>query len=231
MEAPTVPAWKRLGLKVKETVENDPLAPGQQPAPKKTNQKKREAPSEAPQDEEESKTQKKPPKRQKLPKAERKPPPEADQLVYLRTYSQEKDAWKFSKSKQNWILRHIYNQAAIPETYKEYLVDYLLGIQGGAKDRIVEDAKAVISEWNTFMATDDKDEKETDDKDSDEKEDNAQDTEKAEKKQQKKAKKVAEKTPPTEASARIAQQIVLKLGGTRLDLILVDDAVNENAEE
>ncbi|VVT52064.1 uncharacterized protein SAPINGB_P003305 [Magnusiomyces paraingens] len=221
MEAPTVPAWKRLGLRVKETIENDPLSIDSHytaSKPKDTSLSKRKTDelntsSEAPDE-----LQKKPPKRPKIPKSERKPPPESDQLVYLKSYSLNKKEWKFSKSKQNWILRHIYNQTVIPETYSEYLINYLVGIQGGVTKRIVEDAKRIIEEWNNFMTEEDKVEKneiQSDLEKNDSKE--IEDTKKKETKSES-----LNYAPPTEASARIAQKIILKLDGNHISLALID---------
>ncbi|KAG7806485.1 hypothetical protein KL921_004882 [Ogataea angusta] len=127
------PAWKRLGLKIKETVENDPLG-----ITKVNVIKKRKA-------EPGPNTEKKPPKRKKLPKNERPPPPEKDQLKYLRQYHEDRANWKFSKAKQTWILKNLKN---IPQEYDEALKAYIASIQGGSRDRVRDEMMAVVDKWN-----------------------------------------------------------------------------------
>lgn len=146
----TVPAWKKLGLKVKDNNEvtsfNDIVhldtPTVDKNLAKKLNKKRR-------QEEEKSRDtkEKKPPKRQKLPKSERKPPPEKDQLAYLRQYSVDKENWKFSKQKQNWILKHL---DSIPHEYEDLLIAYIEGIQGGARSRLVEQLTEVANRWNAI---------------------------------------------------------------------------------
>lgn len=141
-----VPAWKRLGLQVKGDADDSPLhttthlehdTVTNKLAKKLNKKRKQETSSEG--------EQKKPPKRVKLPKLERKPPPEKDQLLYLRQYATDKDNWKFSKQKQNWILKNISD---IPPQYEDALVVYVEGLQGGARDRLVPELTKVIQEWN-----------------------------------------------------------------------------------
>lgn len=142
-----VPAWKRMGLQVKKDLEEDPLATTTHldgevvtnKMAKKLNKKRQleELASEA--------KQKKPPKKAKLPKAERKPPPVKDQLTYLREYASDRENWKFSKQKQNWLLKNI---DSIPQEYEKDLISYVEGIQGGARTRLEEDLRAVIVKWN-----------------------------------------------------------------------------------
>lgn len=147
-----IPAWKRIGLKVREELLEDPLAitPHIESSTvtakqaKKLNKQKRKLEEAALAGDQASK---KPPKRIKLPKSERRPPPEKDQLAYLRQYDEDKDNWKFSKQKQNWILKNIKN---IPDKYENALQNYLSGLQGGSRDRLVESLKEVIDKWNVI---------------------------------------------------------------------------------
>lgn len=141
-----VPAWKRIGLEVKKDVEEDPLATTTHlehdtitnKIAKKLN-KKRKAETQ------DSKKSTKAPKRVKAPKSERAPPPEKDQLAYLRQYEQDKDNWKFSKQKQNWLLKNI---ETIPQDFEKALILYVEGIQGGARTRLVDELMIVINKWN-----------------------------------------------------------------------------------
>ncbi|OUM55406.1 hypothetical protein BVG19_g4937 [[Candida] boidinii] len=155
-----VPAWKRFGLKVKETLQEDPLAlevanlDSSKLSQKKIKQnKKRQFKEVEEKNNDSSKSDKdkikKPPKRVKLPKNERPPPPEKDQLLYLKSFHTDRENWKFSKQKQNWIFKNI---KTIPEDYSEALVDYISGVQGGSKDRLVEEMKAIVALWNKAAA-------------------------------------------------------------------------------
>lgn len=92
---------------------------------------------------------KKPPKRMKVPKSERKESTVVkDQLIYMRQFSNDRANWKFSKQKQNWILKNI---RSIPEEYETDLITYLQSVQGGSRDRIVKEMKEVVEEWNKIV--------------------------------------------------------------------------------
>lgn len=144
----SIPAWKRAGLRVKaeqeaedealstKRIESDDLTSKQ--IKKISNKRKL-------QDDTKHKTNKKPPKRVKLPKKERAPPPVKDQLTYLKQFHEDKEKWKFNKLKQNWILKNIKE---IPADYEEALVCYLGTLQGGSRDRLVPELKEVINKWN-----------------------------------------------------------------------------------
>lgn len=141
-----IPAWKKIGLKIKDDVQDDPIAltthiedvKVTNKQAKKLNKQKRKL-------EESNNDDKREPKRVKLPKSERAPPPEKDQLAYLRQYENDKSNWKFSKQKQNWILKNIKN---IPKDYEAALQSYLEGLQGGSRKRVVDDLMEVIKKWN-----------------------------------------------------------------------------------
>lgn len=145
----SIPAWKRAGLRVKaeqeaedeslstKRIETDDLT---------TKQIKKISNKRKLQDDTKHKTNKKPPKRVKLPKNERAPPPVKDQLTYLKQFHEDKANWKFNKLKQNWILKNIRD---IPADYEEALVSYLGTLQGGSRDRLIPELKEVINKWNT----------------------------------------------------------------------------------
>lgn len=209
-----VPAWKRIGLKVKQDLEEDPLAitthldSGKVTAKqtKQLNKKKRAAQIG------DGDGTKKPPKRQKLPKSERPPPPEKDQLVYLKTYSTDRENWKFSKQKQNWILKHI---KVIEDKYEEYLINYLAGLQGGSKDRLIESLKKVEESWNAAAAED-------------ERKTTEEETKESENKEMKNDAKNDLESVDSDYAIR-ARKIVETITGERIKLIGIDD--NEAKEQ
>ncbi|KAI3402847.2 hypothetical protein KGF56_004308 [Candida oxycetoniae] len=144
----SIPAWKRAGLSVRnKDTEGDLLVTKRiETADLTSKQIKRESNKRKLQDDAKNKKDKKPPKRIKLPKSERKPPPVKDQLIYLKQFESDRSNWKFSKSKQNWVLKNIQN---IPKDYESALVLYLESIQGGSRDRLVEELRGNIERWNT----------------------------------------------------------------------------------
>lgn len=67
-------------------------------------------------------------------------------LVYAYQFSQkdlvasdDPAAWKFSKARQNWLVRHIWYEDAVPEQYVPLVVHYSEGIKGGSRDVRDED--------------------------------------------------------------------------------------------
>ena len=142
-----IPAWKRIGLQVKQELDNDPLALTTHISTENitTKQIKKIEKQKRKLTEQKDNSTKKPPKRVKLPKAERPPPPEPDQLVYLKQFANDRENWKFSKQKQNWIIKNI---RTIPASYDSALNLYLDGLQGSSRLRLIETFKAVCSRWN-----------------------------------------------------------------------------------
>ncbi|KAK9374497.1 uncharacterized protein V1513DRAFT_445836 [Lipomyces chichibuensis] len=66
--------------------------------------------------------------------------------AYLTLYATERSAWKFSKQKQNWLLRHCYDTQRIPAEWEDELVVYIVGLpEGAARDRVIEEAKKLLS--------------------------------------------------------------------------------------
>ena len=134
------PRWKKLGLQIKDEG-NQGIAhlEGENLSKKQMKHLSRKRGNS-----DENKV-KKPPKKKKVAKHEKPPPPEKDQLVYLKQFCEDKESWKFSKQKQNWVLKHLKD---IPEEYNEYLVEYVGGIQGGSRERLVEELKGEVDKWN-----------------------------------------------------------------------------------
>ncbi|KAJ8099668.1 hypothetical protein POJ06DRAFT_254176 [Lipomyces tetrasporus] len=66
--------------------------------------------------------------------------------TYLTSYATERSAWKFSKQKQNWLLRHFYDTQRIPAEWETELMVYLSGLpEGAARERVIEEAKKIVS--------------------------------------------------------------------------------------
>lgn len=203
-----VPAWKKAGLAV-ETVTDDSATSAS------TNNGTKRA-SNAADDKE-----KKPPKRQKLPKDKRAPPPESDHLVYIKTFVDDKPSWKFNTVSQQWILKNLFNEQ-VPSEYDDYVIKYVSTVKGGARDRVVDSAKQIISDNNEYVqwlnAEDDDDDEEDKKKDADGDE---------EMKEEKENKNKASKKRVPRHFVKRAHSLVSEMTGEEPDV----DWEPENAEE
>lgn len=220
-EMSKVPAWKRLGLQVKNEVDENLLPTTEHlehdavtnKLAKKLNKKRK-------QEQTSGSKEKKPPKRVKLPKLERKPPPEKDQLLYLRQYASDKENWKFSKQKQNWILKNI---AEIPTEYENALITYVEGIQGGARDRLVPELQKVVDQWNEVaQKLEDKVNAELYGKKDEKEEEKAEETEKKEENEEK---------GPTREYAIRCKKLIHAITDDEVELKGIEEEDTEGKEE
>ncbi|KAL1946701.1 hypothetical protein VTO73DRAFT_14805 [Trametes versicolor] len=65
-------------------------------------------------------------------------------LDYAFTQFEEPDKWKFNKARQNWIIRNVWSEEAIPQTYLPLASKYLQGVQGGAREALVKSCRDAI---------------------------------------------------------------------------------------
>jgi hypothetical protein len=65
-------------------------------------------------------------------------------LNYLVVWKQSKDTWKFQKSKQIWLLKNMYSVDAIPSKHFKIMKKYVKSLQGQVRERILEEALAVV---------------------------------------------------------------------------------------
>ena len=81
------------------------------------------------------KASKKSKKKQDKPKEKSKKPkedidPSSPHLTYLTLHHTDPTSWKFSKTNQNHILKHLYSFRQIPSSYDPALLSYLKGLKG-----------------------------------------------------------------------------------------------------
>ncbi|KAM9372676.1 protein cholesin [Phaethornis superciliosus] len=69
-------------------------------------------------------------------------------LAYLTSWSENPEEWKFQKTRQTWLLLHMYDKDKVPDKYFTILLDYLQGLQGGARDITVQKAEAFMKEFD-----------------------------------------------------------------------------------
>ncbi|ODQ47742.1 hypothetical protein PICMEDRAFT_23558, partial [Pichia membranifaciens NRRL Y-2026] len=148
------PAWKRLGLKVKAVVGKDPLAivTQREEGEDKTERKDKKQGKRKAEDGARARPAKAA-KRVKLPRQERlqkqrQSAEEKDQLQYLRQFDEDREHWKFSKQKQNWLVKNIRH---VPESCEGALLRYLESVQGGSRQRVADAMAAVVQTWNTMV--------------------------------------------------------------------------------
>ncbi|XP_074775007.1 protein cholesin isoform X2 [Athene noctua] len=75
-------------------------------------------------------------------------------LAYLTSWSENREEWKFQKTRQTWLLLHMYDKEKVPDKYFTILLDYLQGLQGGARDITVQKAEAFMKEFDGSDAED-----------------------------------------------------------------------------
>ncbi|XP_074454857.1 protein cholesin isoform X5 [Larus michahellis] len=75
-------------------------------------------------------------------------------LAYLTSWSETPEEWKFQKTRQTWLLLHMYDKEKVPDKYFTILLDYLQGLQGGARDITVQKAEAFMKEFDGSEAED-----------------------------------------------------------------------------
>ena len=84
-------------------------------------------------------------------------PPEVEttkpQIAYLLSYYQARSSWKFSKAKQVWILRQIWNTSEFqPDLLQSALWSYINGLPvQSLKDRLVAEAKTLAKQRRELL--------------------------------------------------------------------------------
>ncbi|KAF8845748.1 hypothetical protein BDN67DRAFT_296660 [Paxillus ammoniavirescens] len=54
-------------------------------------------------------------------------------------------SWKFNKARQNWLIRNVWSESAIPEIYVPLLTKYLADIKGSARQKLIDSCNSKIS--------------------------------------------------------------------------------------
>uniref|UniRef100_A0A3B3ZMM6 WKF domain-containing protein n=1 Tax=Periophthalmus magnuspinnatus TaxID=409849 RepID=A0A3B3ZMM6_9GOBI len=72
--------------------------------------------------------------------------PTAAQLAldYLTCWAENRGEWKFQKTRQTWLLQHMFNSEQVSDDKFSVLLQYLEGLQGAAKDTTVQKALALV---------------------------------------------------------------------------------------
>uniref|UniRef100_A0A3B5KHU3 Zmp:0000000624 n=1 Tax=Takifugu rubripes TaxID=31033 RepID=A0A3B5KHU3_TAKRU len=67
-------------------------------------------------------------------------------LDYLTCWAENHTEWKFQKTRQTWLLQHIFDFEKIPDDKFSVMLQYLEGLRGGARETTVQKALALIEE-------------------------------------------------------------------------------------
>lgn len=61
------------------------------------------------------------------------------------------EVWKFSKQKQNWLIKHFFNLDEIPSVYNDLLLLYFKDLQGRSKDELISKCQEKLKQWNDYV--------------------------------------------------------------------------------
>ncbi|XP_003278725.1 uncharacterized protein C7orf50 homolog [Nomascus leucogenys] len=67
-------------------------------------------------------------------------------LDYLCGWAQKHKNWRFQKTRQTWLLLHMYDSDKVPDEHFSTLLAYLEGLQGRARELTVQKAEALMRE-------------------------------------------------------------------------------------
>lgn len=67
-------------------------------------------------------------------------------LDYLTCWAENRAEWKFQKTRQTWLLQHMFHSEKIPDEKFSVLLQYLEGLRGGARDTTVQKAMVLVEE-------------------------------------------------------------------------------------
>ncbi|KAJ6516192.1 hypothetical protein C8R45DRAFT_959206 [Mycena sanguinolenta] len=65
-------------------------------------------------------------------------------LSYAFLQFRKKSKWKFSKPRQNWLIRNVWSDK-IPDMYLALTIQYLSNVQGNARETLIKECRSVLS--------------------------------------------------------------------------------------
>lgn len=74
-------------------------------------------------------------------------------LDYLRGWAQKHEKWRFQKTRQTWLLTHMYDSDKVPEEQFPTLLAYLEGLKGQARELTVQKAEALMQKLDEAGAS------------------------------------------------------------------------------
>ncbi|KAF8531508.1 hypothetical protein JB92DRAFT_2850658 [Gautieria morchelliformis] len=76
-------------------------------------------------------------------------------LSYVHTHVSSPDSWKFSKARQNWVVRNLWDDKAIPDMYFPSCVKYVANIRGNTRDMLTKSSQSVLDDVSENTANSD----------------------------------------------------------------------------
>lgn len=70
-------------------------------------------------------------------------------LEYLSLYCSARQEWKFSKPRQNYILKNAYDDDVLPNERFDSVLEYIDSLQGASRDRMADTAKGILARLDT----------------------------------------------------------------------------------
>uniref|UniRef100_A0A8C6WVX8 Zmp:0000000624 n=1 Tax=Neogobius melanostomus TaxID=47308 RepID=A0A8C6WVX8_9GOBI len=67
-------------------------------------------------------------------------------LDYLTCWAENRGKWKFQKTRQTWLLQHMFDSEKVSNDKFSVLLEYLEGLRGAAKDTTVQKAMALVQQ-------------------------------------------------------------------------------------
>ncbi|KAJ6510057.1 hypothetical protein C8R47DRAFT_779638 [Mycena vitilis] len=64
-------------------------------------------------------------------------------LSYAFLQFRKPSKWKFSKARQNWLIRNVWSET-IPDAYLALTVQYFSNVKGGVRETLIKDCKSVL---------------------------------------------------------------------------------------
>lgn len=64
---------------------------------------------------------------------------------FLKTWNKDKTNWKFVKTRQNWLVHHLYDPKKIDDKMFKVALKYLAGMKGYSREITLEQAKSVLN--------------------------------------------------------------------------------------
>ncbi|XP_059555440.1 uncharacterized protein C7orf50 homolog [Myotis daubentonii] len=74
-------------------------------------------------------------------------------LDYLCGWAQKRQNWRFQKTRQTWLLLHMYDYDQVPDQHFPTLLAYLEGLRGRARELTLQEAEAVMQQLDKAGAS------------------------------------------------------------------------------
>ncbi|KAM4623943.1 protein cholesin isoform 1-T2 [Polymixia lowei] len=67
-------------------------------------------------------------------------------LDYLTCWAENRKEWRFQKTRQTWLLQHMFDPEKVSDENFSVLLSYLEGLRGAARETTIQKAEALVNE-------------------------------------------------------------------------------------